>query len=112
MKKQVDLKFRLMLQANVSSLIRALGIGFLLFSLSLIVFITFSVTYAHTNLGVFIGIICLLMMIFSVNLILYILNLSFRTGMIVIMDRKGFVDMASPVQWGLLKIENIDYEKY
>lgn len=110
--RQVDLKFRLMLQANVGYLVRSLGVAFLLFTLSLIIFATFTVTYAHTNLGLFVGLICVVSLLMSANLIIYILNLSFRTGMVVVMDRRGLVDLASPVQWGLLKIQDIEYIKF
>lgn len=111
-KKQVDLKFRLMLQANVGYLVRSLGVAFLLFTLSLIIFATFAVTYSHTNLGLIVGMICLVSLAMSANLIIYILNLSFRTGMVLVMDRRGLVDLASPVQWGLLKIQEIEYIKF
>ncbi len=112
MKKQVDLKFRLMLQASVGYLVRSLGLAFLLFTLSLIIFATFVLTYAHTNLGLIVGVICILSLLISANLIIYILNLSFRTGMILTMDRRGLVDLASPAQWGLLKIQDIEYIKF
>lgn len=112
MKKHVDLKFRLMLQASVGYLVRVLGMTFLLLTLSLIIFFTFTLPYAHTNLGVFVGLFCIAFFLISANLIIYILNLSFRTGMVVVMDRRGLVDLASPVQWGLLKIQDIDYIKF
>lgn len=108
----INLNYRVLLQADVSFLIKSLGMVFIIFTLSIIVFVTFVLNYLHTNLGILVGVICLALIFFTVSAILYILNLSFKTGMILTMDRYGLLDECSPVQWGLLKIEEIEYIKF
>ncbi len=108
----VNLNYRVMLQADVGFLIKALGSIFVIFTLTLIVFVTFSLNYLHTNLGLLVGAICLWALFLSTRAIFYILNLCFNSGMVLTMDRYGLNDECSPVQWGFRKIDQIEYIRF
>lgn len=98
-----------MLPSNVLFLIKYLGISFFFFTISFTLFISFSLSYLHTTLGILIGGISVAVSVFSLNMIIYVMGISFRTGAALVMDRRGMVDQCSFVQWGFVGIEDIQY---